>query len=535
MSDPQPPPIPGTLRSALVPGERLVPTLAAAAGVILLGDFLFWDYRPGLSFGLFVLAVVGLLLAKNHGSAAAARVMLPSGLVAAAAVQTAVGGSFSNIAVIMALIAVLMGELYFQALPVGWARWSESLVAWTGALGRWIWLAQAANELSARSGGAAAGLGARISRILRIGFPAALLLVIFVTIFSAGNRIFGDLVERFGSRFWEWLRVFDFSIPRLLFWGFLGTLGLTLVRPRSGPSHPRAWARAPGDWKRAVPAEAFWQSALILVALNAVFFAVNTIDVIYLWTRAAVPAGVLARDYLYEGIYSLITATVLAGVVITILFQQSAEVVDSRGLKALAYVWIGQNLVLIAGVFYRLNLFLDVADMTEKRVYVGCFLLLVSLGFGLLCLHVARGRDTGTLIWRNTIATFALFYVLQFANVADWVCRHNFERWQRSSERVGINIGYQLNLGSDAWPALIEFAGSLPPSDSRAALILGLRELARTYGAENEPRNWRETQFRHDRNCRALREWAAPFGELSPEDREAPIIKAFHETRRALR
>jgi hypothetical protein len=96
--------------------------------------------------------------------------------------------------------------------------------------------------------------------------------------------------------------------------------------------------------------------------------------------------------------------------------------------------------------------------------------------------------------------------VLQFLNVADWVCRHNFARWQRTPERFGMNIAYQLNLGPDAWPALLDLARNLPSGAERADLILGLRELARRN--PETPPNWREQQFRRDRNAAALSAWA---------------------------
>ena len=61
-----PPPVlpafPGVLAApprirALADGERLLPTCVAAGALVVIGDFLFWKYSPGLSLAIFAVAV----------------------------------------------------------------------------------------------------------------------------------------------------------------------------------------------------------------------------------------------------------------------------------------------------------------------------------------------------------------------------------------------------------------------------------------------------------------------------------------------
>jgi hypothetical protein len=521
-------------RPALLEGERLWPTCAGATAVVLLGDFLFWGYDPGLSLAIFGAFLMVLMLLKGGHAALPARVLIPAGLLLVSLTQMAVEISLTNSIVIAILFAVLIGELHFARLPAGWARWSETFVAWAGAPGRWWWLGTAISEAPGQSANAVRGLGERCKRWLRIALPAVLLLILFGGVFASGNRIFGDYLERFGQNFMKRLTSFDFSVSRVLLWVFLATLGLVFIRPREGAAAPREWARRLGEWQRADASLAFWQSALILAALNALFFAVNTIDVIYLWQRAAVPEGVLPKAYLHEGVNSLIVATVLAGIVLTFLFQQSASVTQSRTLKALAFTWVAQNLVLIAGVFLRLKLFVEMEEMTEKRVYVACFLLLVTAGFVCLCLHVWRGRAASQLIWRNAAATFVLFFVLQFLNVAGWICRWNLERWQRSGSVSVLGLAYDLTLGPSTWPVWVETVKNLPPGKPREELMVALREVANDENADRVA-TWREQQFRRDRGARALNSLTAPLGPLSEEEDELEIVRAYHRIRQEMR
>jgi len=68
----------------------------------------------------------------------------------------------------------------------------------------------------------------------------------------------------------------------------------------------------------------------------------------------------------------------------------------------------------------------------------------------------------------------------------------------------------------------------------REDLRLGLREVARIHPARPWEADWRERQFRRDRKARELFDWAARQGELSPDERERPIIKDYYRTREVL-
>ncbi len=531
---PPPKTLPIVRPPALFPGEKLLPTCLGVAVLVILGDFLFWNHRPGLSLALFVSALATAMVARNWDEARTPRVAIAFSLLIVSAWHTAVEISFTNLVVEVALLAVLLAELRFRGLPAGWERWSESLIAWVCALGRWPWLVRAINERPRATVGGRS-VGETIGRVLVITLPAIFLLFVFISLFASGNSIFHQFFNHSVNHFYDWCAGIDLDFGRVVFWFCFATLGLAFLRPREGAKAPRAWARPLSEWQRADGSMAYWQSALILIGLNALFFTVNTIDVVYLWQRAAPPVGVLARDYLYSGVYSLIAATALAGIILTFLFQQPAQVISRRSLQVFAFAWILQNFVLIAGVFLRLKMFVDLSDVTEKRVYVACFLLLVAVGFALLCGHVLRGRMAGRLIWSNVVATFVLFFVLQFLNVPGWVVRQNFSRGDHGSQGVAVNVPYNMSLGSGSWPSLIEIAGRLRAGTARDELILDLRERAHAQRPRMASLNWREIQWRHDRNAAALIRWASAFGELSEQELASPAIQQMHSAERGLR
>lgn len=496
-----PPPLPA---SALPrPIEPLLPTLAAAAAATLAGDFLLWPATPGISLAIFVAALAALLLAYRASQGIGPRVWFAAALLLGASAQTAIEICLTNVAVLIALLLVLIGESSFLKLPAGWARWWEAFVAILAAPGRWFWLIGALGDAPSEGTGRTANVGDRLVRLLRIAAPAAVLAVIFTIVLGNGNAIFSQLIADSWTSFSEWLLSFDLTLGRVFFWLLLATFALAIFRPAAAPDAGRTFARPPGLWIRRDVMVAHWQSVAVLAVLNAIFFAVNTIDAIYLWRDVRIPEGMNGYDYIHEGTNALITATVLSALVLAALFHQSPEVSRGRDLRILSHVWIVQNLVLLAGVCLRWKLYLDTTHLlTAKRIHLACFLALVALGFIFLALHIQRGPDLRRLLWRNTVATFVLFYALQFLNTTGIAAHWNVSQWERVRD-WGLDLRYMQVQGVNAWPALVRVARS----DSGAAVVTEAREVVKKHAnieRTHSGQNWRERQFRRERYTREL-------------------------------
>ncbi len=484
--------------------ERVLPLIALTATLTWLGDFLFWNHPPGFSIALYAVALAATLLARPGGERPSRSAWIAAALLLFSAIATTLESSFSNFAILAVLLAVIMGERHFPELAHGWVRWSEAFVAWLGGWRRWPWLARACADSELAHAGLNSITTDRAARSFQIIAPAACLAVIFSIVLSFGNAVFGELLARSAGNMTQWFFSFDFSFTRCLFWIVLATFALTVVRSQAAPAQPRFWTRPLRTWARADVTVAVWQSGAVLAVLNALFFTVNTIDVIYLWSHAGLPAAVSFSEFVHQGVYSLIFAVLLSAVVIAAIFQQERDVAQRRVLKVLAGVWIAQNLMLIAGVFLRLKLYVDAYQLSELRVYVGCFLLLVTVGFGLLAWHVARGGSLGTLLWRNVLATFALFFVVQFPDVTGWVARFNVAQWQREPTRT-LDLAYLEALGPGAWPALIAVASSRDRAHSTAEEARErVIRLAANESDARSTRDWRSFQARRKTQGREL-------------------------------
>lgn len=469
--------------------ERAVATLISAIGLTLLGNFLLWPAVPGLSWGLFLIST-GAILALNRTHNAWSRTSaVLFGLLFVTACQSAVEISFSNVFVSLVILVALVGETSYPTLASGWERGSEALWALAKAPGRWGWAGGTIIGMARNK----TGVMATVMRCIRIGLPGLLLGGIFASLFSKGNAIFGTLVSAIHAAFWQSLAEFDLSFGHWLFMGVLATFSLWVLRPGGAAGSKRIWARTIPKLSITDASMAWWHSVVILVVLNGLFFIVNTIDVFYLWMHGQLPTGLTASQYVHEGVHSLIAAVILSALILAAIFQQPEEIGKSPLLMRLGYAWIGQNFILIAGVMLRLIRYIQVSLLTLQRVYVFCFLLLVATGFVLLILHIARQRGLNWLILSNGLAAFALFFVMQFLNVAGWVAHYNVAHWELDRSR-SLDINYLADLGAPAWPALARAANSKREGAREVRDLLERTRIEDQQAAERD--NWRSWQAR---------------------------------------
>ena len=106
--------------------ERLWPALTIAPLLAALADYLFWRQSPGAPFGAFFClagAVVTILHAQTRASRR--KCAVAGGLLVLSSVATVWAISFTNIMVLVGLLAVLVGESFYADVPGGtWVRWS---------------------------------------------------------------------------------------------------------------------------------------------------------------------------------------------------------------------------------------------------------------------------------------------------------------------------------------------------------------------------------------------------------------------------
>ncbi|MGI8602123.1 MAG: DUF4153 domain-containing protein [Verrucomicrobiales bacterium] len=467
--------------------------LLTAAWLTIMGDFLFWPAPPGMSLAIFVLMACAAIFLNRPKALFTRSMTVVCALLGASVLQTCIELSFSNILVISLLMLVLIGETSFPALPTRWRRWAEAVCALMVGLRFWKSVRAAFNPMWVRPGpfGRVAGV------FIGVGLPTLVLGGLFAVLLGAGNAIFAQLM----FEAWALVPGIDFSFGRALLWAVLAVFAMAILRDPTPPPADRIWAR---DIPAFLPPRdlvvAHWRSVSILLVLNGLFVAANTIDALYLWIDQRLPEGVTYSEFVHNGVHNLIAAVLLSALLLTAIFQQASQVTTSKLLRGLSLAWIAQNVVLIASVLLRLKLYVDAYQLTEQRVYAGCFLVLVTTGFGLLAWRIQSAKSLKWLFSASAISAFALFFIMQFADVAKWVADYNVSRWQHDRSRT-LDVTYLGSLGPSASPALINVAKTANRPEAHEAFqkIQQRKIFERQRLADLNWRSWQAREIRHAR------------------------------------
>lgn len=235
------------------------------------------------------------------------------------------------------------------------------------------------------------------------------------------------------------------DIERVLFWVFAGlavwpVLRLAPLRAYMVPRLPVAGTTSLFRLPHAVlNAASLWRA---LIGFNLIFAVQTAMDLTYLWGGASLPDGMSYAQYAHRGAYPLIATALLAG-----LFALLAQpfLPGRKGLKALLYLWIAQNVALTLSAVLRLDLYVQAYGLTYLRFTAMVWMGLVAAGLVAMIWQMVRVHSINWLIRVNAAMAVAVLYVLCFVNVAGIIATYNLAHHPQATPYV-----CQLGEGADA-------------------------------------------------------------------------------------
>jgi len=491
-------------RVNLEPPVRLPRLLLGLALAVAIFDLCFWGASAmGFSLAVFALALAGIILGNRESTGKRRSTGLLLALLFGAALAAIFETGVTNTLVLIILIVALAGETFFGAIESSWGRWLSQVVALEFAPGRVFWLS--ARLMEAAFKGGVGWTGGLIGGCL-LAIPALVLALIFGSLLATGNAVFGSWTNNFFDWFWKELALY-LNFWRIAMWVFVAFLILPLLRPAQVSTWWWKWTENLPRLPEILPTRgALFSSGLVLLVLNLLFLVANIADALFLWSGQKLPAGVSYTDYVHEGVNTLIFTVILSAIVLTTIFQQVLPVVKRWELKILAYAWIAQNLFLIFSVTEKMHWYIITYEMTVARLSTIIFLVLVSMGFILLTIKIARDRSISWLIGGCVVAVFATFYITQFLDLAGWSANYNVAVMEKNPARV-FDSNTMCQWGADVWPALRR-AHELAPANPD---ITAAWQAARTYPNYRDTsgldwQHWREFSLRAYLNRPALDE-----------------------------
>ncbi len=481
------PPVPGPVFGPPRPPAPL-PVILRAALAGLVAALLV----PGQRLG------VGTVVAALVVAAAA-----PPG----ARVRTPYGAAFGSVGIALLLMAVLrdaswlvplclLGALgCWSLLLSGASGWLGSLrgalavaIGWVPASG---WIARALPGLVAADRRTAA------APVARGGLVAALLLLVFGTLFATADAAFGELAGRLVP-----------SAPEMLIWRVPVLIGVVLL---VGAAVRVAAARAVSSDTTLYAGRALrpveW--VLPLVVLDLLFAAFVAVQAAVLFggrTHVLSTADLTYADNARQGFGQLVATAVLTlGVLAVAARVVPRTPANRRTLRLLLGVLCVLTLVVLASASRRLGLYEQEFGFTRLRLSVdGAIYWLAAV----LLLVGAAGLTRSTAWLPRAVALSAALGLLLFA-VADPDARIADRNVERFQERGDLDQGYAAGLSTDAVPALQEL-----PEPQRSCVLASM----------GEPTNdgWLEANLSRSRARTSLLErppGSCPTGDLTRPSR----------------
>jgi hypothetical protein len=219
-----------------------------------------------------------------------------------------------------------------------------------------------------------------------------------------------------------------------------------------------------------------------LLLFNLLFLVQTVMDLGILTGGVGLPQGMSYAAYAHRGAYPLVATALLAGLFTLITRPMTG---NDRQLRGLVYLWLGQNMLLVATAAVRLHLYVQAYALTYLRVAAFIWMALVLAGLVLMVLQLHRGHGNRWLLRRCFAALAAALYICCFINFANLIAGYNLSQDTPLQRRDSV---YICRLGPAAHPAI-------HAHEARTGRPLCGRPLRYTPG-RTEITDWREWGFR---------------------------------------
>lgn len=192
-----------------------------------------------------------------------------------------------------------------------------------------------------------------------------------------------------------------------------------------------------------------------LILCNGIFALQNGLDLAYLWAGEALPNGMTHAQYAHRGAYPLILTALLAGAFVLVALRRGAPTEHDRHVRALIYLWLAQNVFLVASAMLRTLNYIEDYSLTLLRLSALIWMGLVALGLILIVARILAAKSGRWLINANALAAVGVLYAMAFADLSGAIANYNV----RHAGNVGgrgqtLDMPYLAKLGPAALPAL---------------------------------------------------------------------------------
>lgn len=408
--------------------------------LVLLADWLFWEHSPGISVALYALALSAAILAMKPGGATRRDWVIALGFEIICNLPVVeqfqpLSLMFTGIGVIALVVWVSYGRIveWWQAL------WAMIRVSTVGAT-----LLPLGVLDEVRGVKTTAGLKHHLKALV-LPFGVGL---VFLFLLTSANPILEQFLDQFARLEFltaeQVLRVFFWLAVASFIWPYLN-----LNESWLGPvAHTPQFKSFQMPWLASLVSAESVRNSLVL--FNILFLVQTVMDIGVLTGGISLPEGMTYARYAHRGAYPLVVTALLAGVFAITTHRMTGE---SRFIKNLLFLWLGQNLFLVITAAFRLSLYVEAYTLTYLRVAAFIWMGLVFVGLVLTVVQITRAYGVGWLVRSNLATLMGTLYLCSFVNFAWVVADYNLHH----ANTIGrLDTRYICGLGEQALPLIFE-------------------------------------------------------------------------------
>jgi hypothetical protein len=249
-----------------------------------------------------------------------------------------------------------------------------------------------------------------------------LIAIVFFMMYQSANPLFYDLTKDINLDFISFGWIFFTFLGLILCYGFFynrDLMGLAAAESRIPMYLSESHATRSTPLNRLMRRDNEYLSGVILlVLLNLLLLLLNSVDLHYLWFDGQLPAGIKHKEFVHNGVGTLISSVVIAIIIILFYFRGALNYYEkSKTLRVLACIWIFQNCFMIFSTAYRNNLYIMESGLSYKKIGLYVYLLLTVFGLLTTFVKVMKLR-TNWFLFRSNAALY--YYVLVLAAIPNW-------------------------------------------------------------------------------------------------------------------
>ncbi len=192
----------------------------------------------------------------------------------------------------------------------------------------------------------------------------------------------------------------------------------------------------------------------LLSILNLLLLLYNIIDVRYVLFEMGSSERVLTDSLMvHDGINSLIGSIILVILLITFMFRGKLNFLKNRILQSLAFIWLLQNMLMVATSAIKNHEYVFHYGLTYKRIGVFIYLMLAIIGISLTVYKLLKNKSIWFLIRSASLSFLFVLVVLVTFNWNRIIASYNLSQITHSE----IDFRYLMTLGPDTYPFILDY------------------------------------------------------------------------------